>query len=92
MKGLKRHTHTHTHTHKSWQEVLSHSSASNFSGPYFIEVMAGNNQHTYRTSDRRLSAKLVPTSVDRGCRLVSATDPYGRILGFYRPESINMKT
>jgi hypothetical protein len=36
----------------------------------------------YRPSDRRLSTKLVPTFADRGCRVVSATDPYGRILGF----------
>jgi hypothetical protein len=28
-----------------------------------------------RLSDRRLSAKLVPTLVDRGCRVVSATIP-----------------
>jgi CBS-domain-containing membrane protein len=28
-----------------------------------------------------LSAKLVPTFVDRGCHVVSVTDPYGRILG-----------
>jgi hypothetical protein len=33
-------------------------------------------------SDRRLSAKLVPTFVNRGCRVVSATDPHGRTLGF----------
>jgi hypothetical protein len=33
-------------------------------------------------SDRRLSAKLVPTFADRGCHVVSVTDPYGRILGF----------
>jgi hypothetical protein len=32
--------------------------------------------------DRRLSAKLVPALVDRGCRVVSATDPHGRNLGF----------
>jgi hypothetical protein len=32
----------------------------------------------YRPSDRRLSAKLVPTLVDRGCRVVSATNPHGR--------------
>jgi hypothetical protein len=32
--------------------------------------------------NRRLSAKLVPTSVDRGCHVVSVTDPYGRTLGF----------
>jgi hypothetical protein len=36
----------------------------------------------YRPSDRRLSAKLVPTSVDRGCHVVSVTDPNGRNLGF----------
>jgi hypothetical protein len=33
-------------------------------------------------SDRRLSAKLVPTFADRGCHVVNMTDPYGRILGF----------
>jgi hypothetical protein len=32
----------------------------------------------YRPSDRRLSVKLVPTSADRGCRVVSATNPHGR--------------
>jgi hypothetical protein len=37
----------------------------------------------YRASDRRLSAKLVPTFADRGCYVVSVTDPYSRILGFY---------
>jgi hypothetical protein len=36
----------------------------------------------YRQSDRRLSAKLVPTFADIGCRVVSPTDPHGRILGF----------
>jgi hypothetical protein len=35
----------------------------------------------YLPNDSRLSAKLVPTFADRGCRVVSATDPYGRILG-----------
>jgi hypothetical protein len=33
-------------------------------------------------SDRRLSAKLVSTFADSGCRVVSMTDPYDRILGF----------
>jgi hypothetical protein len=32
----------------------------------------------YRPSDHRLSAKLVPTLADRGCRVVSATNPHGR--------------
>jgi hypothetical protein len=36
----------------------------------------------YRPSDRRLSAKLVTTFADRECHVVSATNPYGRILGF----------
>jgi hypothetical protein len=36
----------------------------------------------YRPSDRRLSAKRLPTFADRGCHVVSVTDPYGRILGF----------
>jgi hypothetical protein len=36
----------------------------------------------YWHSDRRLSAKLVPTFADRGCHVVSVTDPYVRILGF----------
>jgi hypothetical protein len=36
----------------------------------------------YRPRDRRLLAKLVPTFADRGCHVVSVTDPYGHILGF----------
>jgi hypothetical protein len=32
----------------------------------------------YRPSDRRLSAKVVPTFADRMCCVVSATDPHGR--------------
>jgi hypothetical protein len=36
----------------------------------------------YRQSNHRLSGKVVPTSADRGCCLVSATDPNGRIVSF----------
>jgi hypothetical protein len=36
----------------------------------------------YRPSDRRLLAKSVPTFADRGCHVVSVTDPYGRIFGY----------
>jgi hypothetical protein len=36
----------------------------------------------HRASDRRLSAKLVPTFANRRCHEVSVTDAYGRILGF----------
>jgi hypothetical protein len=34
----------------------------------------------YRPSDRRLSAKLMPTFAGRGCRVVNAADPHSRIL------------
>jgi hypothetical protein len=36
----------------------------------------------YRPSDRRLSAKLVPTFSDRGCHVVSVADSYGNNLDF----------
>jgi hypothetical protein len=36
----------------------------------------------YRLSDRRLSEKLVAAFEDRGCHVVSVTDPYCRILDF----------
>jgi hypothetical protein len=36
----------------------------------------------YRPNDRGLSVKGLPTFADRGCHVVSATDPYGRILDF----------
>jgi hypothetical protein len=42
----------------------------------------------FRPSDRRLSAKLVPTLADRGCNVVSVTDHYGRNLGFSRPQPL----
>jgi hypothetical protein len=35
-----------------------------------------------RPRDRSLLANLVPTLAYRGCCVVSATDPHGRILGF----------
>jgi hypothetical protein len=39
--------------------------------------------YTDRLSDRRLSAKLVPTLADRGCRVVSKTNPpQSLIFGF----------
>jgi hypothetical protein len=36
----------------------------------------------HRPIDRRLSEKLVPTFADRGCHVVSVTDPYGLITIF----------
>jgi hypothetical protein len=42
----------------------------------------------YRPSDRSLPAKLVPALADIGCRVVSATDPHGRNLGFLDPKPL----
>jgi hypothetical protein len=46
-----------------------------------LHGLSSRTNYTER-SDRLLSAKLVPTFADRGCRVVSATDPYCRIVGF----------
>jgi hypothetical protein len=63
--------------------------------PYFTCSLKKDDEYNYlklnsmvwvreRTipSYRRLSAKWLPTFEDRGCNVVSVTDPYGRILGF----------
>jgi hypothetical protein len=42
---------------------------------------AGSLPHSIQTGDRRLFTKLVPTFADRGCHVVSMTDPYRHILG-----------
>jgi hypothetical protein len=47
-----------------------------------LNSVASVRKQTIPTDDRRLSAKLVPTFADRGCRVVSAADPYGRNFGF----------
>jgi hypothetical protein len=58
--------------------------------PHFLHFSQSSSikQHrklhglSLRASNLRLSAKLVPTSVDRGCHVVSVTDPYSRNLRF----------
>jgi hypothetical protein len=42
------------------------------------ELVALVRKRTTLTELRRISAKLVPTYTDRGCCVVSATDPHGR--------------
>jgi hypothetical protein len=54
---------------------------------FIITTNNNNNSVTlvrelYRPKDRRFSVKLVPTSTDIGCRVVSAMDPYSGILDF----------
>jgi hypothetical protein len=61
----------------SWTRLVSHKLSTKIEIPWLQSA-----SELYRPSDRRLSAKLVPTFADRGCHVVSATDPYGSILGF----------
>jgi hypothetical protein len=49
---------------------------------YLKNSMVWVRERIHRPSDRRLSAKWSPTFADRGCHVVSVTNPYGRILGF----------
>jgi hypothetical protein len=42
----------------------------------------------YQPSDRRLTAKRLPTRADRRCHVVSVTDPSGRISRFSREEPL----
>jgi hypothetical protein len=70
------------------QEYISHTGTQD----YIYQCKVAIHQQTStkqtpwasfaRPSDRRLSPKLVPTFVDKECRVVNATDPQGRILGF----------
>jgi CBS-domain-containing membrane protein len=48
----------------------------------FLYEIPESASELYLERDRRMSAKLVPTFADRGCHVVSMTDPPGRILGF----------
>jgi hypothetical protein len=62
--------------HKSYHSVKNNTSWSE------------SASELYRPSNRRLSAKWLPTCADRGCHMVSVMDPYGRILGFSRQEPL----
>jgi hypothetical protein len=48
--------------------------------------------YTDRSSDRRRSAKLVPTLADRGCHVVSVTSPSDRNFDFSRPEAATISS
>jgi hypothetical protein len=76
-----------------WVELLKQST---FNKVYY-EYIASNllkkketpwpksARELYRPRDCHLSAKLVPTFANRGCHVVSMTDPYARILDFLYP-------
>jgi hypothetical protein len=58
-------------------DILMWSSSSEKKIPWIQSV-----SELYRLSDRRLSAKLVPTFADGECYMMSTTDPYCLILDF----------
>jgi hypothetical protein len=60
----------------------SESSLSNFHGSKPEAPWPESASSLYRPSHRRLSVKLMWIFSDRGSRVVSATEPRGRILGF----------
>jgi hypothetical protein len=67
---------------RRWSRHVPPKSWLTFNGLKKKISVAWVREQIYRPSDRRLSAKKVPSFADRGCRTVSVTDPNGRILGF----------
>jgi hypothetical protein len=49
---------------------------------YFQHLLTYLLRGLSQQADYTDQPKLVPTSADRGCHVVSVTDPYGRIIGF----------
>jgi hypothetical protein len=64
------------------EQLPTECSAKKYYKTNKLRGLSPQENNTDRSSDRRLSAKLVSTFADRGCRVVSATDPHNRILGF----------
>jgi hypothetical protein len=81
--------HIFVHHHK-WQNWLWAFAPGSSLFLCWIIVLPSQNKtpwlefasELYRPSDHRFLAKLVPTFADRGCHVVSVTDPYGRIRVF----------
>jgi hypothetical protein len=60
-----------------WRPYQPYICTTNKQSPWYESA-----SELYQPSDRRLSEKWLPTFADRGCHVVSVTDPYGRTLGF----------
>jgi hypothetical protein len=56
---------------------LPHSLQRNYLSTKTKNSVVSLRKRTITTERRRMSAKLVQTFWDRGCRVISATDPYG---------------
>jgi hypothetical protein len=88
--------HNHKAWSLSWGRILLETWILNFSYVAFVKlqkwyVLRLSKKKTqwpesaselYRPSDRRFSAKLMPTFAVRECHVVSSTDPCCRIIGF----------
>jgi hypothetical protein len=78
------------HLYGSAEKNIRHSNKEELAGTWRENLHLSSNvtpwsysaSEQYLPSDRCMSAKLVPTFADRGCHVVSATDPHDRILGF----------
>jgi hypothetical protein len=66
------------HSHQCFMTCSSHGGEYN----NITTTWLYSKSELHRPSDCHLSAKLVPTSADRKCHVVSVTNPYGRNLGF----------
>jgi hypothetical protein len=88
VKRPKRDTYLHlmrrsrTHTLRWSILVSAHLSLAYLQICAWYTKWRESTSELHRPSDRRLSARLVPTVSKRGCRVARAADPYGRILGF----------
>jgi hypothetical protein len=65
----------------NWVTFLAAQTGKSDKNIYKTNFMTLVRMRIIPSSDRRLSAKLVPTFADGGCRVVSATDLHGLILG-----------
>jgi hypothetical protein len=81
-KALTIHPHLMPKIKKKIPEFYLHKNVGCSTRPSPLSYISILLSRSFSPSDRRLSDKLVPTFADRRCRVVSATDPDGRILGF----------
>jgi hypothetical protein len=71
--------------HYSTYEVLFYGAHERITGLLIVIItpwLESSANELYLLSDHQLSAKLVPTFADIGCRAVSSADPYGRNIRF----------
>jgi hypothetical protein len=68
-------------THSTWRDIGRITEIQQTNKQTKTNSVASVRERTIPTKRPLLSTKLVLTFMDRRCRVVSATDPYGLILG-----------